>query len=107
MLREHMEHKESREFGRVYLVNRRDENSLLGKTVDHDEEGGVARGSWEVFNEVHGDGVPRFLGYRELFQETIRPMARGFASFTGCTGSNEVLAERPEVRPHVISSNKC
>ena len=67
-------------------IVRRDEDGLLGQPVYDDEDGGVAVGVRELLDEVHRDGVPRTFGDRELFQRTVREVARDLGSTAGGAG---------------------
>ena len=67
-------------------VVRRDEDGLLGQPVYDDENGGVAVGVRELLDEIHRDGVPRTFRDRELFQRTIREVARNLGSTAGGAG---------------------
>ena len=59
MFGEDISNKEFGQASRVYGVRGRNEDALLGESVNNDEDSGEARGFGKVFNEVHGDGVPR------------------------------------------------
>src|SRR5271168_2783112 len=48
------------------LVCGGEEKCLLGETIYNDEDGSETRRRWELFYEIHGDGVPRTLGNGEL-----------------------------------------
>ena len=52
----------------------------------------------EVFNEVHGNGVPRALGDWELLEESVGFVAGGLGTLAGGTGVAEFLHEGPNVR---------
>ena len=67
-------------------VVRRDEDGLLGQPVYDDEDSGVAVRVRELLDEVHRDGVPRTFGDRELFQRTVREVARDLGSTAGGAG---------------------
>ena len=67
-------------------IVRRDEDGLLGQPVYDDEDGGVAVGVRELLDEVHRDGVPRAFGDRELFQRSVREVARDLGSTAGGAG---------------------
>ena len=58
------------------------ENALLREAVNDDEDGGVSAGEGKVFNEIHGDGVPRSLWHRELLEESIEVMMRSLSTST-------------------------
>ena len=53
MLREYVDDEESGEFGRCDGVVHRDENGLLGESIDDDEDRVGSARSGEFFYEVH------------------------------------------------------
>jgi hypothetical protein len=46
----------------------RNEYALFGETINDNEDGSKSGGCRELFDEVHRDEVPRFLGNRELLE---------------------------------------
>ena len=64
----------------------------------------MARGIWEMFNEVHRNWVPRSFGHQELFQEPIEFMPGSLRSFASSTWIAKFLDERMQIRPKVIAS---
>ena len=61
-----MKHKQLSKYWSSDRVKGGDEDGLFGESVYDDENGVVARGWWEFFNEVHGDGVLRTFGDGQL-----------------------------------------
>ena len=59
---------------------------MLGETIHNDENGGIASGVRELLDKVHRNGVPRAFGDRELFQRTVREVARDLGSTAGGAG---------------------
>ena len=59
MFREDVSNEEFGQAGGVHGICGRDEDALLGESVNNDEDSGEAGGLGKVFNEVHGDGIPR------------------------------------------------
>src|ERR1700749_2417846 len=53
------------------------EHAFLGKAIDDDGNGGESMGGRKLFDEVHTDGVPGSLRYRERLKKPVRAMARG------------------------------
>ena len=45
-----------------------DEDGLLGKPVNDDQDGCEARRRGELLYEIHQDGIPRLLQDGELFE---------------------------------------
>ena len=83
-----------------------DEDTLLGEAVHDDQDGGEARGRWKLLNEVHRYGVPWALRDRELFEQAVRLVARGFGTGTGGTGGHVVLNECANAQPGIIVADK-
>ena len=48
-----------------------DENTLLREVVYDNQNGRESRGSGELFNEVHRDGIPWAFGNQKLLQQAI------------------------------------
>lgn len=59
MFGEHISNEEFGEGRGIDLVRGRDKDSLLGKPIDDNKDGCKAEGLGEVFDEVHGDRIPR------------------------------------------------
>ena len=89
---EDMDHKKLGEFGSHDVVRGRNEDSLFRESINNYEECSVARRVGKIFYEVHGNGVPRLLGHRELLQKSVRFMMRGFGSFASGARVTELLA---------------
>src|SRR5438445_193106 len=60
----------------------------------------------EEFYEVHGDGVPWFLWYRELFEEAEWMMVRSLHMGTGGAGANILLDEGVQSWPDIFTVNE-
>ncbi len=83
-----------------------DEDTLLGEVVHDNQDGGEAGGRWKLLNEVHRYGVPWALGDRELFEQAVRLVVRGFGMGTGGTGGHVVLNECANAWPGIIMADK-
>ena len=59
-----MKHEEFSKYRSSDCVKGRDEDRLFGESVYDDENSVIAGGWWELFDEVHGDGVPQTFGDR-------------------------------------------
>ena len=59
-----------------------------------------------MLDEVHGDGVPRFLRDRELLESSVRLVSRGLGSPAGRTRLTVVLDESPDTGPGILSSHQ-
>ena len=68
MLREDVKQEQLSQSGHIYGIVRGDEDYLLREAVHDDQDGSKAGGGWQVFDEVHRNGIPRALRNRELFQ---------------------------------------
>ena len=64
-------------------------------------------GLQEVFDEVHGNGVPWAFRNRELLKESVGFMSGCFGTLAGGTGVAEFLHEGPRVRPNIFPSDYC
>lgn len=106
VLGEHMEYEEFSKLRRVDGVMSGDEDGLLGETINDDENGGEAGGGWELFDEVHGDGVPRLIRDRELLESSVGTMTRGFRTVTSSTGFDIVLHKGANSGPSILAADK-
>jgi hypothetical protein len=82
-----------------------DENALFGQSVYDDQDGGEAIGVGELLDEVHGDGVPGFLGDRKLLEGPIGTMTWNLGSSASGAGLAVILDKRPNLRPGVLSAD--
>jgi len=78
---------------------------LFRKLVDDYEDGGETGGLWKVFYEIHGDGVPRFLWYRELFKEAKQTVTRSLHMGTGGAGPDILLDKEVQPWPNVFTAD--
>ena len=60
----------------------------------------------ELLDEVHRNGVPWFLGDRELLKESVGFMTRGFGTCTTSARLAIVEDERSEIGPSIFSADK-
>ena len=82
-----------------------DENALLGETIYHYQKSGKPFRNWEVFNEIHGNRIPRTGRDRKLMEKTIRLVALGLVPRTSCTGSTIVSNKCANTWPSVLSAD--
>ncbi len=71
VLREDMEYKET---GQLYCgksVVGRNEDSLLGESVNDNKDGCESSRGGKLFNEVHRYGIPGLCGNGKWFEESI------------------------------------
>ena len=106
VLGEHMEYEEFSKLRRVDGVMSGDEDGLLGETINDDENGGEAGGGWELFDEVHGDGVPWLIRDGELLESSVGTMTRGFRTATSSTRFDIVLHEGADSGPSILAADK-
>jgi hypothetical protein len=59
-----------------------------------------------MFDEVHGDRVPRAGRDRKLLEESVGFVARSLRSFARCARIAVVLYEVSHVRPGILPSDK-
>lgn len=105
VLREDMEDEESGELRSGDGVVSRNKNGLLGHPIDDNEDSGEAKGVGELLDEIHGDGVPRFVGDRELLEGSVGLVTRSFRTSTSSTGTDVVFDEGADTGPGVIASD--
>ena len=61
----------------------------------------------EVFNEVHGNGVPWAFGDGELLEESVGFVSGCLGMLGGGTGVAEFLHKGPKVGPNIFLSDYC
>jgi hypothetical protein len=83
-----------------------DADELLTCTINDIEDGSVAVGCWELFNEVKGDGVPWSWQDRELLDQTEWLVLGVLVPFAGDTTVNEIFDVSMYVQPGVLSSEQ-
>ena len=59
-----------------------------------------------MLDKVHGDGIPWSFGNRELFEQSIGSVTRGFCSGTGGAGFDVVFDVFLYAWPSVIMVNE-
>ena len=78
------------------------EECLFRQSINDHEDGGEAFQRRKLLNEVHGYGVPWFLQYRGLFQESEWTMSGCLGMGTGCARTNVVLDEGMDALPGIF-----
>ena len=85
---------------------RGDEDTLLGETVDHDQDGRKSEGFRKLLDEVHGDGIPRLLGDRKLLESSVWLVSRCLGSLTSRARLAIVLDKPAYSGPRILSANE-
>ena len=83
-----------------------DQDELLAGAINDIEDGSVAVGRWELFNEIEGNGMPGMGRNGKLLDEAEGFVLWGLVSFAGETAVNEIFDVSTDVRPHVISAKE-
>ena len=82
-----------------------DENALLGEMIYHYQDSSKPFGNWEVFNEIHGNRIPRMGRDGKLTEKTIRLVALGLVPRTSCTRSTIVSNKCVNTQPSILSAD--
>lgn len=75
---------------------------MLGQQVDKNQDGGVIREDWQLFNEVHRDGVPWSVWDRELFESTVGFVLRYLDLSTRSAGFDVLFDEGTYAGPGIL-----
>ena len=71
VLREDMEYEETGQLYHGKRVVGRNEDSLLGESVNDNKDGCESSQGGKLFNEIHRYGIPRMFGNGKWFEESI------------------------------------
>ena len=82
------------------------EECLFRQSINDHEDGGEAFQRRKLLNEVHGYGVPWFLQYGELFQESKRMVSGCLGTGTGCARTDIVLDEGADAQPGIFPTDE-
>ena len=85
---------------------RRYEDTLLGESIDDDQNSGESEGLRKLLDEVHGDGVPGLLGDRELLESSVWLVPGCLGSLTSRAGFAIVLDKPADSGPRILSSDE-
>ena len=85
---------------------RRYEDTLLGESIDDDQNSGESEGLRKLLDEVHGDGVPGLLGDRELLESSVWLMPGCLGSLTSRARLAIVLDKSADSGPRILSPDK-
>jgi hypothetical protein len=80
-----MDDEELGELGGGDSVVCRNKDRLLREAVNNDKNGIISGGLRELFDEVHGDRIPRLFRYRKLLQESVWLVTLRFGMHIGGT----------------------
>ena len=75
---------------------------MLREAVNYNQDRSITSGVRELFDEVHGDGVPGSLGDRELLEGAVGKVPGNFSSRAGSTGLTVVSDEESKSGPGVV-----
>ena len=79
------------------------EDALLGEAIYYYQDSSKSFGIWEVFNEIHGDGMPQTGRDGKLTEKAIGFMMLGLVLRISCTGSTIVSNECVDIWPSILS----
>ena len=79
---------------------------MLAEAINYDEYCGVTLGAGKLFDEVHGNGVPRTGRNRELLYCSVGLMSRSLGALTRSARATIVLDKGAEVRPGELPSDE-
>ena len=105
MFGKYVDNKEFSQLSRSDGVVCRNEDALLGEMIYHYQDSSKSFGKWEVFNEIHGNRIPRMGRDRKLTEKTIRLVALGLVPRTSCTRSTIVSNKCANTWPSVLSAD--
>ena len=105
VFRKYMDNKELGQLSRSDGVVCGDENALLCEMIYHYQDSGKPFGNREVFNEIHGNRIPRTGWDGKLTEKTVRLVALGLVPRTSCTGSTIVSDKGTNTWPSILSAD--
>ena len=79
---------------------------LFRQSIDNHKDGSEAFRRRKLLNEAHGYGVPWFLRYRELFQESEWTVLGCLGTGTGCARTDVVLDEGADAWPGIFPTDE-
>ena len=85
---------------------RRYEDTLLGESIDDDQNSGESKGFQKLLDEVHGDGILGLLGDRELLKSSVWLVPGRLGSLTSRAGLAIVLDKPADSGPRILSSDE-
>ena len=102
MFGKYMDNKELGQLSGSDGVVHRDENALLGEMIYHYQDSSKPFRNQEVFNEIHGNRIPRMGRDGKLMEKTIRLVVLGLVLRTSCTRSTIVSDKGVNTWPSVL-----
>ena len=79
---------------------------MFRESINDYEECHISVRVGKVFDEVDGNGIPGSLGDRELLQNSVRFVMRGFRPFASSTGTAKVLDKGSEIWPNIVMADR-
>ena len=98
--------KEASQFFRVDRVRRRNEYPLLCEAIHDNQYRGVAVRRRKLFDEIHGDRIPRANRNRKRFETSIGFVAARLISGTSDTGLHILADQIAESGPVVLARDR-
>ena len=83
----------------------RDEDRLLGESINYHKDSIKTRGVWKGFDEVHGNGFPRTGRNGELLEDAVGLVKLGFGSHTSRARLDVIPYKPVESRPVILSAD--
>ena len=81
----------------------RDEDGLLGESINYHKNSVKTRRVWKEFDEVHGNGFPRMGRNRELLKGAVELVKLGFGSHTSHARLDVIPYKPMESQPVILS----
>ena len=106
MFGEDVEYEQMGQLCRVHFVGHQDKNPLLHKPINNHKDCSKTGALRELLDEIHRDGIPRFLRYGQLLERSIWLMPRGFRPTTSCARFAKVRYESSEFQPGIIPEDQ-
>ena len=106
VLGKHMEDKQLGQGRSIQVGMGRNEDGLFGKTIHNDQDVRKPSGSGELFDQIHGYGVPGAERNWKRLEQTIRPMARSLDPLTSCAGIDIILYKLAHFGPDKLAADQ-
>src|SRR6266508_6369245 len=101
-----MEYEEASQLYHGKCVMGRNEDSLLGESINDNKDGCETSRGGKLLDKIHRDGIPGTRGNGKRFEESIEFMPTRLDSAADCARVAKVFYEGPHTRPYIISTNQ-